>query len=132
MAEQAHTPPIRAGGITIGETEAEVLPFENGSFDFARVNEYLTRNPAVRQHIIPDAMVSSCSECCMESINGQPNVIGRMFRKSRKGKGCHLCPVSMASEKLPARAGDGGYLRDASGRVLSEADAVRMAEDGTA
>lgn len=132
MAADPLTPPVRAGDIVFGEIESDVLPFENAAFDFARVNEYLTKNPAVRQHVVPDALVSSCSECCMPEINGQPNVIGMLFRKSREGKGCHLCPVAMASERLPARTGDGSYLTDKSGRALSEADAVRMAEDGTA
>lgn len=132
MSAPSLTPPLRAGSLVFGETEAEVLPFENAGFDFARVNGYLIKNPAVRQHVVPDALVSSCSECCMETINGQPNVIGRMFRKSREGKGCSFCPVGMASEKLPARKADGTYLRDACGRILSEADAVRMAHDGTA
>ena len=132
MADRGLTPPVKAGGITFGDAEAVVLPFENAAFDFARVNEYLIRNPAVRQHFVPDAMVSSCSECCMAEINGRPNVIGMLFRKSREGKGCSLCPVAAASERLPARMADGTYLKDESGRVLSEADAVRMAEDGTA
>lgn len=132
MPADALTPPVKTGNLTFGETEAEVFPFENNTFDFARVNEYLAKNPAVRQHVVPDALISSCSECCMETVNGRPNILGMLFRKSRDGKGCSLCPVAMASEKLPARTGSGEYLRDESGRVLSEADAVRMAEDGTA
>lgn len=126
----AGTPPLLAGGLVFGEKEAEVLPFEDGTFDFARANEYLAENPAVRSHVIPDALVSSCSECCMAEINGRPNILGRLFRESRKGRGCSGCPVAMAAEKLPARMADGTYLRDGRGRILSEADAVRMAEDG--
>lgn len=126
----AATGPIRIGNKTFGAEEAEVLPFEDRTFDFARVNEYLAKNPAVRQHVVPDAMVSSCSECCMEEINGRPNILGRMFRKSREGKGCSGCPVSLASEKLPARMADGSFVRGRGGRVLSEADIVRIAEDG--
>lgn len=126
----AVTGPIQAGDMIFGDTEAEILPFEDRTFDFAHVNEYLYKNPAVRQHVVPDALVSSCSECCMEEINGKPNILGYLFRKSREGKGCSGCPVAAASEKLPARKADGTLLRDAGGRVLSEADAVRMAEDG--
>ncbi len=126
------TPPIRAGELVFGEKEADAAPFEIASFDFSRINEYLAKNPAVREHVVPDALVSSCSECCMETINGRPNVLGMLFRKSREGKGCRLCPVSMASERLPARKADGTYLTDARGNVLSRADAVRIAEDGTA
>lgn len=126
----ALTPPIRAGGTTFGIMEAEVLPFEDGTFDFSRINEYLARNPAAQGHVVPDALVSSCSECCMAEIDGRPNILGRLFRESRRGKGCSGCPVSMASEKLPARMADGTYARDRSGRILSEADVVRIAEDG--
>lgn len=126
----AVTGPIRAGGMAFGETEAGVLPFEDATFDFARVNEYLYKNPAVRQHIVPDALVSSCSECCMAEIDGRPNILGMLFRKSREGRGCSGCPVSLASEKLPARMADGGFARDKTGRILSEADVIRIAEDG--
>lgn len=126
----AVTGPIQIDGKTFGAEEAGVLPFENGTFDFARVNEYLARNPAVRQHVVPDALVSSCSECCMAEINGKPNILGYLFRKSREGKGCSGCPVSLASEKLPARMADGSFARDKAGRILSEADVVRIAEDG--
>lgn len=129
-ADRYETGRIWAGGRVFGDLEAEVLPFEDGTFDFERVNEYLLKNPAIRRHIVPDAIVSSCSECCMAEINGKPNILGLMFRKSRQDKGCSGCPVSMASEKLPARKADGSYLKDANGRVLSEADMVRMAEDG--
>lgn len=124
------TPPVQAGSITFGEIEAEILPFENKMFEFDRINEHLRRNPAARSHVIPNALVSSCSECCMKKINGQPNILGKLFRASRKGKGCRFCPVSMASEKLPARRGNGQYIRDKHGRILSEADIVRIAEDG--
>lgn len=126
----AVTGPIRAGGKTFGAKEAEVLPFEDAAFDFAHVNEYLLLNPAARQHVVPDAMVSSCSECCMEEINGKPNILGMLFRKSREGKGCSGCPVSLAAEKLPARMADGSFARGRNGRILSEADVVRIAEDG--
>lgn len=130
FAGAGETPPICVNELTLGLDEADVLPFEDATFDFANVNEYLLKNPAVRQHVIPDAMVSSCSECCMERINGRHNVLGAMFRKSRKGKSCSGCPVSIASEKLPARRADGSYLRSRSGQLLSKADVVRMAEDG--
>ena len=90
------TPPVQAGSITFGEIEAEILPFENKMFEFDRINEHLRGNPAARSHVIPNALVSSCSECCMEKINGQPNILGKLFRASRKGKGCRFCPVSMA------------------------------------
>lgn len=126
------TEPIQIGNHTIGDKESEVKPFKNHAFDFARVNEYLIKNPAVRQHVIPDAMISSYSECCMETINGQPNLLGRMFRKSREHLGCHLCPVSLASERLPARDSNGKYVKNNNGKILSETDVVRMAEDGTA
>lgn len=126
----AATPPIQAGNMIFGDTEAEVLPFEDRTFDFAHVNEYLYKNPAVRQHVVPDALVSSCSECCMAEINGKPNILGMLFRKSREGRGCSGCPVSLASEKLPARMADGSFARDKAGRILSEADVIRIAEDG--
>lgn len=121
---------IRVNNHTIGDKESEVKPFENNMFDFAHINEHLAKNPAVQKHIIPDAMVSSCSECCMETINGQPNLLGYLFRKSRGKQGCHLCPVSLASESLPARNADGNYIKNSHGKILSEADVVCMAEDG--
>ena len=130
MGHGIHTPPIRIDGHVFGESGSDIRPFENAQFDFAKANEYLIKNPAAQQHVIPDALVSSCSECSMETINGQPNLLGRLFRESRKNKGCHRCPVAMAAERLPARTGDGAYLRSRDGRILSEADAVRMAEDG--
>lgn len=129
---RAVTPPIRIGSMTIGDKTADIMPFETAGFSFDQINEHLARNPADCGHIVPDAMVSSCSECCMETINGRPNIIGRLFRESRKGQGCRNCPVSLASEKLPARDADGNYIRDRSGRILSEADVIRMAEDGEA
>lgn len=125
------TKPLQVNTVTIGNKETKVQPFENHTLDFAKINEYLVKNPAVRQHVIPDAMVSSCSECCMDAINGQPNLLGRMFRKSRGRLGCHLCPVLLASEHLPARDSNGNYLKNGDGKTLSEADVVRMAEDGT-
>lgn len=124
------TPPVQAGSITFGEIEAEILPFENKMFEFDRINEHLRGNPAARSHVVPNALISSCSECCMEKINGQPNILGKLFRASRKGKGCSQCPVAIASENLPARRADGRYIRNRNGRILSEADIVRMAEDG--
>lgn len=124
------TPPIEIGGKTFGDMEARVAPFEDAGFDFARANEYLAGNPAARRHVVPDAIVSSCSECCMEEIDGKPNILGRMFRKPREGLGCRFCPVSLAGDRLPARKADGTYLKDRHGRVLSESEAVRMAEDG--
>lgn len=121
---------IQAGNHTIGNKESEVKPFENHTFDFAHVNEYLAKNPAVQKHVIPDAMVSNCSECCMETINGRPNLLGYLFRKSRDKQGCHLCPVLLASESLPARNADGNYIKNNHDKILSEADMIRTAEDG--
>lgn len=124
------TNPIRVNNHAIGDKESEVKPFENHMFDFGKINEYLAKNPAVQKHVVPDAMVSSCSECCMETINGQPNVLGYLFRKSRGKQGCHLCPVALASERLPARDAEGNYLKNSHGKILSEADMIRTAEDG--
>lgn len=124
------TKPVKAGNHVIGDKGSEIKPFENSTFNFTHINEHLAKNPAVRTHVIPDAMVSSCSECCMETINGQPNILGYLFRKSRGKQGCHLCPVSLASESLPARDADGNYIKNSHGKILSEADVVRMAEDG--
>lgn len=127
---QDETGPLQIGETVIGLDEADAFPFENSLFDFSRINEYLAKNPAVLTHIVPDSIINSCSECCMESINGFPNILGRMFRKSRKDKGCSGCPVLMASEKLPARMADGSFVRDRNEKILSEADVVRIAEDG--
>lgn len=124
------TKPIQIDNRTIGNKESDARPFESHAFNFEHVNEYLAKNPAVRKHVVPNAMVSNCSECCMDTINGQPNILGRMFRKSRGKQGCHLCPVALASERLPARDAEGNYLKDSHGKTLSEADIIRMAEDG--
>lgn len=122
------TKPIQVGSHTIGNKESNVKPFENHAFDFAHVNEHLARNPATRRHVVPDAMVSSCSEC-MDTINGRQNTLGYLFRKSRGNMGCHLCPVAAASESLPARDAEGNYMMDENNEILSEADVIRMAED---
>lgn len=133
MAKQEPvTPPIQIGQIVLGSKTGTIEPFEDATADFAHINDYLIKNPAYQQHVIPDALVSSCSQCCMETINGQPNILGRLFRKSRGDLGCHRCPVSMASEKLPARDSAGNYVRNKHGQILSEAAVIRMAEDGMA
>lgn len=124
------TKPIRINDHTIGDKESNGKPFESHAFDFAHINEHLARNPATRRHVVPDAMVSSCSECCMDTINGRQNTLGYLFRKSREPMGCHLCPVAAASELLPARDAEGNYMLNENNEILSEADVIRMAEDG--
>ena len=58
------------------------------------------------------------------------NALGYLFRKSREPMGCHLCPVAAASELLPARDAEGNYMLNENNEILSEADVIRMAEDG--
>lgn len=124
------TQPIKTGPVIIGSMESHVMPFEDATADFAHINDYLRKNPAYRTHIIPDSIVSSCSQCCMAEINGQPNILGMLHRKAHPH--CKGCTVPAAAEQLPARMSDGRFLKDHAGRILSKADAVRMAEDGTA
>lgn len=131
MAKQIETTgPIRIGPVTIGDKEADVRPFEIQNFEFGRINDHLRQNPAVQRYVVPDALVSSCSQCCMPEINGRPNILGKLFRESRKDRGCRFCPVSMASAWLPARRSDGSYIKNQNGRILSESDMINIAMDG--
>lgn len=126
------TPHLKVGTITIGTTEANNRPFENNIADFEHINDHLRKNPAYKKHIIPDALVSSCSECCMTEINGKPNILGLLFRKSRKGKDCRNCPVSNASAHLPARDAVGNLIQNHQEKILSESDIVQIAENNEA
>lgn len=123
------TKPIRICHKVFGKAEAEAKPFEIAEYDFTNRNERLAKNPADSGHRIPDAIVSSCSECCMKEVNGRQNLLGWLFQRSRGEEGCRNCPVSLASCKLPARMADGKALTDDSGNVLSEADIVQAAYD---
>ena len=120
---------------------ADVAPFEPAGFDWANINRIQSRDPTKGHGIVPDAMVDSCSECCMLEINGRPNVLGRMWRKYMTNPvtgyvDCSRCPVSASSERLQARDGTGELifrtLPDGRKIPLSQADVERMETDGTA
>lgn len=121
---------IKVANTSFGELQAEILPFENALIDFSNINQYLFTNPAVIAHVIPDSIINSCSECCTETINGKPNMLGRLHRL--RYKDCGKCPVNIASERIPARDANGEYIRNREGRIMSEAEVTRMLEDGTA
>lgn len=121
--------------------EAEVMPFEPAGFDWKSINEIQQHNPTKGHAVVPDAMVDSCSECCMSEINGRPNVIGIMWRKfmtnPRTGHlDCGRCPITSASTKIQARDGQGKLmyqtLSDGTKVPLMEDNVVKMEIDGTA
>lgn len=128
------TEPLRVGKITVGDKSAEILPFEPAGIDYAHINERQKRDPTYGHAEVPDAVVNSCSECCMERVNGQPN-LKRLLHRNLVGS-CSRCPVSKASELLQARDADGNRLfvqnPDGTVRPMTEAEAVRIATDETA
>lgn len=120
---------------------AEAAPFEPAGFDWSDINRIQARDPTQGHAIVPDAMVDSCSECCMAEVNGKPNVLGHMWRKYMTNPAtgsvdCSRCPVAASSEKLQARDGNGNpvfrTLPDGRKIPLSQADVERMETDGTA
>lgn len=120
---------------------AEVMPFEPAGFDWSLINEVQLRDPTKGHALVPEAMVNSCSECCMPVVNGKPNVLGIMWRKfmthPRTGHvDCGRCPVSIASTKVQSRDGCGNpmwrMLFDGTKVPLTCDEVMRMETDGTA
>lgn len=128
------TKPLQVGPVTVGEQDADIKPFEPADIDYANLNERQKRDPTYGHAQVPDSIVNSCSECCMESINGQPNLRRLLHRNLVKS--CSQCPVSHASDLLPARDSNGNTLfvrqPDGSIRPMTKSEAVKMAHDGTA
>ena len=129
------TSPIRIGpSVVVGRTEAETRPFEPAGVDYAAEYAKHNHDPTAGCHRVPDAVVNSCSECCMESINGKPNILGRMHRKMVNG--CSQCPVGQSSEYIQARDGSGNLLwkrmPDGTRRPVTKAEIMIMETDGTA
>lgn len=128
------TRPIHIGSsVVIGESEGLVQSFEPGNIDFSVTNERQFVNPTYGHNEVSDAIVNSCSECCMEQINGKPNLLGRMHRKMVGS--CSRCPVSSADDHIQARDGKGNLLwrrlPDGSHRPVTKSEAVILEIDGT-
>lgn len=118
----------------LGAKEAEVRPFEPADVDFAAVNEKRLSDPTYGANVVPDALVGSCSQCCMAEINGKPNILGRMHRKIVKS--CSQCPVGGAGDFIQARDGDGNLLYvtlpDGTRRPMTQTELLYKEIDGTA
>ena len=128
------TDPIAVGPVTVGDTEASVMPFEPADVDFSAVNKMRTRDPTYGQNQVPDAIVNSCSQCCMAEINGKPNLLGRLHRAMVDG--CGHCPVGMSGDHIQARDGDGNLMfhtyADGTRRPITQTEAMYMDIDSTA
>lgn len=124
---------LTAGSIKIGAHAAEIRPFEPAGIDWTIVNAKRRSDPTYGQNVIPDAVVGSCSQCCMAEINGKPNLLGRLHRK--KIKSCSQCPVGHAASLIQARDADGRllYARNPDGtrRPLTQHELVIMEMDGS-
>lgn len=128
------TKPLAAGPITVGEREGDVIPFEPANVDYTILNKMHTKNPTYGQNQVPDAIVNSCSECCMQYIEGKPNLLGRLHRNIVKS--CSQCPVGRAGDHIQARDGEGKKLfwvgPDGARRPMTQTEAMLMEIDGTA
>lgn len=128
------TGPIRTAGHTFGLAEAEARPFEPADVDWSVLAERKIKNPAYGQNQVPDAVVNSCSECCMAEIDGKPNLLGRLHRKLVGS--CSRCPVSASGDYVQARDGRGRklYVRNPDGTVrpMTQSELVMRETDGTA
>lgn len=127
------TGPIRANNITFGLKPAVVLPFEPANINYSVLAEKRKSDPTYGQDQVPDAIVNSCSECCMATINGRQNLLGRMHRGLVKS--CSQCPVGAAGDHIQARDGKGRplFIRGPDGelRPMTQFELVIMEMDGT-
>lgn len=128
------TGPIRAAGRTFGLAEAEAYPFEPADVDWSVLAERKIKNPTYGQNQVPDAIVNSCSECCLAEIDGKPNLLGRLHRKLVGS--CSRCPVSTSGDYVQARDGQGRKLYvknpDRTVRPMTQSELVVRETDGTA
>lgn len=128
------TLPVRAGQIVIGIKEGRAMPFEPADIDYTTVNGHRLKDPTYGQNQVPDTIVNSCSECCMEQINGRPNLLGKMHRKTVKD--CRHCPVGTAGDHIQARDAAGRRLfwvnPDGSVAPMTQTELMQMETDGTA
>lgn len=134
MDDTILTKPIQVGpSVVLGEAEGTAEPFEPADVDYAAEYRKQTRDPTAGNCQIPGAVVNSCSECCMETINGKPNLLGKMHR--RMIKSCSQCPVGSAGDRIQARDGNENLLfqrmPDGSKRPVTRAQLVIMEIDGT-
>lgn len=135
MKDDILTRPLPAGPDRfIGSEEADVRPFEPAGIDWGSANRRRRSDPTYGQAQVPDAVVNSCSECCMETINGRPNLLRLLHRSMVKS--CSQCPVGRAGDRLQARDGQGNklYAKDPDGTVrpLTQTELMLMETDGTA
>ena len=134
MKPDIATKPLAVGSAVIGVQEADIRAFEPAGVDYTIVNQMQTHDPTYGQNKVPDAVVNSCSECCMEYINGKPNLRGRLHRAMVKS--CSQCPVGRAGNHIQARDGEGNklFVRNPDGtlRPLMQTEAMLMETDGTA
>lgn len=131
--ETGVTGPIHVGNVALGLKPAEVLPFEPSGMDYSALADRQKSDPTYGQDRVPDAIVNSCSECCMDTINGKPNLLGRMHRNLVKS--CSQCPVGAAGDYIQARDGNGRLLfirgQDGNLRPMTQSELVVMETDGT-
>lgn len=128
------TEPIQTAGRVFGLTETEIRPFEPANVDWSVLAERKIKNPAYGQNQVPDAVVNSCSECCMAEIDGKPNLLGRLHRKLVSS--CSRCPVGASGDYVQARDGRGRKLYinspDGTVRPMTQSELVVRETDGTA
>lgn len=130
---------IEVGQITVGDKESSPRAFEDATVDMSNLNENLKHNAAFNYEIHPDAVINSCSQCCMEKVNGEPNILGMLHRAKytrvdgfgHKHLDCGSCPITKDNQYMPARDGNGDLIKDADGRPVSQAELVRMETDNT-
>lgn len=135
MTHQRFTKPIPVSPNTvIGAKQAAPVPFEPAGIDHSVLSERRVSDPTYGQNQVPNAIVNSCSQCCMETINGKPNLLGRLHRKMVKS--CSRCPVGKAGDLIQARDGNGNRLfiqdPDSTFRPLTQTELMLMETDGTA
>lgn len=127
------TGPIQAADHVFGLIEAEIRPFEPAGIDWSVLAEKKIKNPTYGQNQVPGAIVNSCSECCMSEINGKPNLLGILHRKTVKS--CSRCPVGTSGDYVQARDGHGRklYVRNPDGTVrpMTQSELVVRETDET-
>lgn len=139
MTDMGYEDKIEIGRMTIGGKESRPAAFEDATVDMKDLNERLKHNAAYSYEVHPDAVVNSCSQCCMERINGEPNILGMLHRKKytrvdasgHKRLDCGSCPLTRDGKYMLARDGDGNLIKKANGTYVTQDELAKMEMDGT-
>lgn len=125
--------------IEIGKKQYEPQPFEDATIDPREVNAKRHSNPSYGYEQHPGCIVNSCSECSMNTINGEPNMMGLLHRMrqtwtDRDGNrhlDCSTCQITKDIKTLGAKDADGNPLYHKDGSRVTAFEQMVSDTDGT-